>query len=155
VANLRQALVSAQGSGIAFFGPAIYGRLARALTEPDERRRQLAQGEEIILRGCVGHNQLHFYPEAIEVSLELEDWDEADRYAAALERFTRAEPLPWSSFFLRRGQLLAAIGRGRWDAGAPGDLTGLLEHAETFGYGVAQPALRAALAKVEAAAGST
>ena len=153
IESLRQAVISAQGSGIAFAGPAIHGRLARALTEPDERREELARGEEIIMRGCVGHNQLHFYPEAIEVSLELAAWDEADRYASALERFARPEPLPWSSFFARRGQVLAAIGRGRWDAGVASDVADLLEQAETFGYFVAKPALRAALDRAPAAAG--
>lgn len=146
VDGLRRALVAAQASGIAFCGPAIHGRLARALTEPDERRRELAQAEKIIRRGCVGHNQLLFYPEAIEVSLELADWDEAARYAGELERFARPEPLPWTTYFARRGQALAAIGRGGRDAVAPDEIAQLLAQAETFGYCVAQPALRAALA---------
>jgi hypothetical protein len=154
VESLRQAVISAKGSGIAFAGAAIHGRLARALSEPDARRRELAHGEEIILRGCVGHNQLHFYPEAIDVCLELSDWDEADRYAEALERFARAEPMAWSSFFARRGQVLAAIGRGRQDAGLVADLSQLLEQAETFGYLVAAPRLRAALREARAAAGA-
>jgi tetratricopeptide (TPR) repeat protein len=144
VDSLRKAVISAQASGIAFAGPAIHGRLARALDDPDERRRELAMGEEIIMRGCVGHNQLHFYPEAIEVCLELADWDEADRYASALERFARSEPLPWTSFFARRGHVLAAIGRGGPDVA--GDIAELLEQSETSGYVVAQPALRTALA---------
>jgi class 3 adenylate cyclase/tetratricopeptide (TPR) repeat protein len=144
VESLRRAVISAEETGLAFNGASIHGRLARALTDPGERQRELAIGEDIIMRGCVGHNQLHFYPQAIEVALELGDWDEADRYAAALERFARPEPLPWSSFFARRGHVLAAMGRGR--PGHAGDITELLEQAETSGYVVAQPALRAALA---------
>lgn len=155
VDSLRQALALARRSGIAFTGAAIHGRLAHALADADERRRELAQGEEIILGGCVAHNQLHFYPEAIEVSLELTDWDEADRYASALERFARSEPLPWSSFFARRGHVLAAVGQGRWDGGVAGDIAELLGEAEAYGYSVAQPALREALRRAGAAAGAT
>ena len=150
VDSLRQAVVLAGRSGIAFSGASIHGRLARALADPDERRRELALGEEIIQRGCVAHNQLHFYPEAIEVSLELADWDEADRYASALESFARPEPLPWSSFFARRGHVLAAIGQGRWDDEVAGDIAELLEQAEAFGYSVAEPALREALRQADA-----
>jgi hypothetical protein len=53
----------------------------------------LAEAEAIIAAGCVSHNQLRFYPDAMDVSLEL-DLDEVERYAAALEDFTRPEPLP-------------------------------------------------------------
>lgn len=154
VDSLREAVVLAARSGIAFAGPAIHGRLARALADPEERRRELALGEDLILRGCVAHNQLHFYPEAIEVCLELADWDEADRYASDLERFARPEPLPWSSFFARRGHVLAAVGRGRGDGGVATDVARLLQEAEMFGYAVAAAALRAALPHAEAAAGS-
>jgi len=150
VESLRQAVVSARRTGIAFLGPALLGALALALSEPEARRAELAEAEAIIGSGCVGHNQLHFYPAAVEVSLELSDWDEADRYASALERFARAEPLAWSSFFARRGQALAAVGRGRRDAGLGADLADLVEQAERLGYKVAQPALRVALAEVVA-----
>jgi hypothetical protein len=62
--------------------------------------------------GCVFHNYFWFYRDAIEVSLKTEDWGAVERYAAALEHFTRAEPVPWTSFFVARGRALAAHGRG-------------------------------------------
>ncbi|MHC4093546.1 MAG: hypothetical protein ACYSVY_25280, partial [Planctomycetota bacterium] len=55
---------------------------------------------------------LWFYRDAIEVSLDLGDWDEADRYAERLDAYTRGEPLPWSRFFTERGRALASDGRG-------------------------------------------
>lgn len=48
-------------------------------------RLPLAEAEAIIAGGCVGHNQLRFYPAAIQLALELGDHDEAERYAAALD----------------------------------------------------------------------
>ena len=69
----------------------------------------LAQGEAIIRKGCVAHNQLRFYPDAIDVALELGEWDEAQRYAAALEDLLGLSPSPGptSSRARRRSSLSA------------------------------------------------
>jgi len=40
------------------------------------------------------------------------DWDAADRHAEALLKRTKPEPLSYSSYLIRRGQLLARMGRG-------------------------------------------
>jgi hypothetical protein len=55
-------------------------------------------------RLCQLHNQLRFYPDAMNVALELGDLDELERYAAALEAFSKPEPLPWADFFVARGR---------------------------------------------------
>jgi hypothetical protein len=39
----------------------------------------LAEAEAIIAAGCVGHNQLQFYPLAMQLALELGDYDEVER----------------------------------------------------------------------------
>jgi len=137
----------ARRTGIGFFGPAIQGTLAVAQDDPDKKRAALAEGEALIAGGCVGHNQLHFYPAAIDVSLELADFDEAERYACALESFAHAEPLPWTEFFVRRARTLAAIGRGHHEAGMRGELLDLLEQGEKLGYTMALPQIRDALAR--------
>ena len=92
-----------------------------------------AEAEAIIAAGCVGHNQLRFYPAAMQLALELSDHDEAERYAAALEEFTRAEPLPWSDFFVARGRALAAASRGRRDAALTAQLERLRDEGERLG----------------------
>ena len=143
---LRQALAVAREMGTGFKGPVILGSLARALRPGDERRRALAEAEAIIRSGCLDHNQLHFYPEAMEVSLELGDHDEAERYAAALEGFTRPEPLPWADFFAARGRALAAAGRRRPDPALARELARLRDEGERLGLVVALPAIGAALA---------
>ena len=87
------ALAAARATTLTFHGPWILGVLALAAGDPDASRQALAEAEAIIAGGCVGHNQLRFYPAAMQLALELGDHDEAERYAAALEEFTRAEPL--------------------------------------------------------------
>jgi hypothetical protein len=49
------------------------------------------------------------------VTLELGDLDEVERYAEALEDFTKSEPLLWADFFIARGRALAARARGQAD----------------------------------------
>ena len=74
-----------------------------------------------------------------------------DRYAAALEDYTRAEPLPLSDFFIARGRALAAFGRGRRDAALAAELERLRHDADRVGLRIALPALETAL--TDAAAG--
>jgi hypothetical protein len=80
------------------------------------------------------------------VALDLGEWGEAERYAAALEEFTRAEPLPWSDFFVARGRALAAVRRGRTNQGTQRELQRFVAEAHRLGYRVALPAIEQALA---------
>jgi len=145
IEHLRRALDIARDTGLTFHGPQILGALALALDAPDQRHDALTEAEAIIAAGCVGHNQLRFYPTAIDASLELADFDQAERYARALEDFTRAEPLPWADFFIAHGRALAAYGRGRQDETLSEDLGRLYEEGERLGYKTALPAIAAAL----------
>ena len=98
------------------------------------------------LRGsCAGHNFLYFYSDAIETCLQMEEWDEVDRYAQALENYTSAEPLPYTDFFITRGRALAAFGRGDHDDAIMQELQRLRDEAERVGLKVAIPALEEAL----------
>ena len=67
VRSLRETLEIGHQTGITFSGPSILAPLALALSDRSERREMLAQGEAIIRQGCVAHNQLRFYPDAIDV----------------------------------------------------------------------------------------
>jgi hypothetical protein len=145
---LRETLEVGHETGITFSGPSILGPLALALRDPGERRQMLAQGEAIIRQGCVAHNQLRFYPDAIDVALELGEWAEAERYAAALEEFARAEPLPWSDLFVARGRALSALGRDCVDDSTQPELERLTAEARRLDYAIALPALEQALARL-------
>jgi hypothetical protein len=82
----------------------------------------------------------------MESSLRGSDWDNAERYATALEEFTHREPLPWTDFLIARGRALAAYGRGLRDEGLIGEMKTLRDLATQMGWKFALPALEKALA---------
>ena len=143
----REAVAVSRATGVRFLGPWCLGGLASVAEDPAERRRALVEGEEILRSGCVSHNYLCFYRDAMEVTLELGEWGEAERYALALEDYTRPEPLPWSDFFIARARALAAHGRGRRDREPFEALERLRCEAERVGLRVALPAIARALAE--------
>ena len=118
--------------------------------DPDQRRWALEQGEQVLGRGCVFHNYFWFYRDAIEVALKTADWAGLERYASALERFTAAEPVPWTSFFIARGRALAAHGQGRHDQATLRELRRLRDEAAAAGFRSALPALERAVAAAPA-----
>lgn len=146
LAMARSAIAKAREGGLSFGGPRILGILARISDDADERASALAEGERVIAAGCVGHNQLYFYRHAIDVALEDRAWDEADRYADALEAFAGTEPLPWTRFFAARGRAMARRGRGADDPALMAALARLREEAEAVRLAAALPGLDQALA---------
>ena len=70
----------------------------------------------------------------------MSDWDSVERYAAALENYTSAEPLPWTAFFITKGRALAKFGRGKRDDATMEELQHLLDEAERTGLKTALPA---------------
>ena len=142
---LREAAAISRETGIAYNGPRILGQLALTTDDPDERKRAIEEGESILRSGAVAHNHFWFYRDVMEAALNLEDWNSAESYAQALEDFTRAEPLPWSDFFIARSRALAAFGRGGRDAATIDELRRLRDEAERIGFMTALPEIEAAL----------
>jgi tetratricopeptide (TPR) repeat protein len=141
----RRGLEVARETGIQFIGPDLLGQLA-VLTDDDALRRQsLAEGEELLRRGSIGHNHLRFNRHAIEASLNAREWDEADRYVQALEDYTRPENLPGADFWIAWGRTLAAHGRDPRSAVPIHNIERVLEQAQLIGMRPAIPALRRAL----------
>jgi tetratricopeptide (TPR) repeat protein len=147
LALLEQAIAISCETGVKFVGPWILGRIALATDDPPVRQSALEEGEQLLRQGCVSHNYLWFYRDAINVSLNVGDWAEAERFAAALEGYTRAQPLPWSDFHIAKGRVLAAIGRGGRDEATLRALKQLLAEAERLAWKAALPALQEALAR--------
>jgi class 3 adenylate cyclase/tetratricopeptide (TPR) repeat protein len=98
--------------GMTFIGPYVLATKAALTEDPAESRKALEEAESILDSGCVAHNHFLFAQSAIEQSLAIGNWDEAEGYAAKLEAYTREQPLPWSDFLIARGRALAARGRG-------------------------------------------
>jgi hypothetical protein len=107
VKALREALAISREVGTQFCGPKVLGALSRAVDENDERARLLAEGENLLRLGAVGHNHLWFYRDAIEAMLSARDPAGVLLYVTALEDYTRREPLPWAELFAARGRVLA------------------------------------------------
>ena len=143
---LREALAMCREAGMQFHGPKIIGALSRAEDDPVERAALLAEGKEILRRGAVGHNHLWFYRDAIEALVSAGDGAGALEYVAALEDFTRAEPLPWSDLFAKRGRLLARALQGI-DEDIRAELTDIRSSLARAGFKSFLPLVNAALDK--------
>lgn len=132
-------------SGMRFEGPRSLACLALFTPDSERRRAALNEGEELLRVGATGHNYLWFYRDAMEVCLRDEEWVAVEKYAKALEDYTSAEPLPWSTFFIRRGRALAAFGCGRRKDDIVQELKSLQAEARQVGLKNALPALEEAL----------
>ncbi|MGI9316137.1 MAG: adenylate/guanylate cyclase domain-containing protein [bacterium] len=139
-------ILSKTESGMTFHGAGVLGLIASTTENDQERREALAEAESMLSEGSVGHNYLDFYEDAMETGLRIAEWDEVDRYAQALEDYTRPEPLPRCDFFIARGRALAAHGRGNRDRATMAELQHLHDEAETIGLKFLLPALEIALA---------
>jgi class 3 adenylate cyclase/tetratricopeptide (TPR) repeat protein len=138
---LHRALTISRETGVSFVGPWILGHLAVTTEDPVELQTALTEGEEILSKGAVSHNHLWFFRYAIDASLHTQDWDGAERYCAALEDFTRSEPLPWADFFVRYGRAVGAHSRGRPEQETTCKLGDLLAESEDLGIDPALGAL--------------
>lgn len=145
LALIEQAYTVSKKTGLTFNGPIVLGTLALATDNSDQRADALRHGLDIIEQGCVGHNYIGFYRDAMEVSLEQSDWDGVDRYADALESYTRAETLPYTQFFIARGRALSLFGRDQANDSTRHELERLRSEAERVGLRSALPVLEAAL----------
>lgn len=142
----QTALEICREHGMGHCGPWVYGVCALVETDPGARRDLLAQGEAQLLRGCVSHNHIWLRELAIEVSLELCDWDAVAGACSRLRAYTAAEPLEFADLIAGRGIALARFGRGERDAELQATLTMLRRTAEAAEVNVAVPALDRALA---------
>ncbi|MBI5108190.1 MAG: AAA family ATPase [Rhodocyclales bacterium] len=147
LAQARDALAFCRGTAMDFIGPTALGVLAQITTDEAERQQALAEGEALLAQGSISHNHFDFHACAIDASLESRDYAAALRYCAALERYTAAEPIPWSDLAIARGRLLARHGRGEAGIEMRTALQALREQTARLGFAVWLPALDAAMAK--------
>ena len=130
----EKALRICRDTAMGYLGPTILGFIARIAGDVGVVRQALTEAEELLSTGCVSHNYFFVYRDAVEACLVMQDWDEAERYAAALQTYTRPEPLPWSDFFTRRGLALAAYGRSRQSDELVSELQRHRQEACKMGY---------------------
>ena len=140
-------LLRDSSAGMRFNGARHLGALAIVSEDTDERIAALDEGKQLLRKGALGHNHLWFYRDAMEASLEMQQWDEVERYAAALERCTHDEPLPWGEFYISRARLLAKYRRGRYKESVVEKIRNLREQAEKLGFRQALPAIDTVLSE--------
>jgi class 3 adenylate cyclase/tetratricopeptide (TPR) repeat protein len=148
--HLDEALVVSQQSGMAFVGALTLSLMARAQSTPERARHFLAQAEEALRPRCLSHSELHFYRNAIDVSLHWQNWSDAARYAALLERYVRSEPLPWATLLTQRAHALIAAGSGESGEALRGQLQRTHAEIERVGFWSAWFPIDPALGHTEA-----
>lgn len=112
-----------------FAGPWSLGTLALVARRAETRADALTRGAAMLESGCVSHNHLWFYRDAIEASLRAGDWSGAAGFAMKLAAFTAPEPLGWSSLYI---DLAMAIDDGK-SPGTKAELAEIGKRARTAG----------------------
>ena len=127
-----------------FIGPWVLSTLALVAPDADAGIAHLAQAQALLDQGCVAHNALRFYVNAIESGLMNK---RVDAVLALAERFAASvadEPSPWASHHIA----LARASAG-WIAqpstASAADLRGLVRQGEVLGLAWVMPLWRARL----------
>ncbi|QRQ89021.1 BTAD domain-containing putative transcriptional regulator [Cupriavidus oxalaticus] len=152
-ALLDEALQLSHASGLRYSGPTVLGFLARTARDPGRQLHALRQAEAILAQGCVSHCHVDLLEAAIDVSVSLRRWQEADRYLAALQDYMRPEPFPWGDFLIRRGRALVSAGQEEEGGGTPAlheNLHQLRDEAHAAGLHASVGAIDTALARLAA-----
>ena len=108
----QQAIAVCREHGMGHIGPWVHGVCALVETDRDARIAWLDAGERQLALGCVSHNHLQLRELAIDVLLELGDFDGVAQQCDRIAAYTASESLPMSEFVMARGRALARFGRG-------------------------------------------
>jgi tetratricopeptide (TPR) repeat protein len=112
IPQAREALEEADGlldaTMSAFGGAYVRGLQAACAEDAAARDTFLHEGERLLGRHAVSHCHVYFYMTAIEIGLISGNAEQVLRFAAALERYTAKEPLPFTDIFIRRARCLVA-----------------------------------------------
>jgi class 3 adenylate cyclase len=136
----QEAMMLAERTSLTFVGPMIYA--VQALIEPDPQRQAalINDGEALLAKTALAHNQAYFYRFAIDWALEHGHWSEAERFADNLARYFAArEPLPYIDLLVARARALAALGRDPRDAAAMARANNLRDLARAHGIQISFP----------------
>lgn len=138
---LEVALAICRATDMRFVAPRVLAQLARVAVKDDERQQFLDEGEAVLNQGCISHNFLWYYYDAMEACLEAKDWPQATIYANALEDYAGQEPFPRSQFWVARCRILVALGQGNDSRQMLNQGQQLYRQAETAGFWLGQRAL--------------
>jgi class 3 adenylate cyclase/tetratricopeptide (TPR) repeat protein len=140
VEAVERAVAVARETGMAFSGPWVLGIQLRTLEDPHRREACMREAETLLAGAALSHNHLSYRRSAIEDALERREWPDALRHAAALEDYTRAEPLPVADFLIARARTLAGLAKRPNDALLRAEMARLRAKAERLGWPITWPA---------------
>ncbi len=115
----------------------------------NKRTRALQEGEKLLSKLALSHNQLRFYRYAIETCLDTKDFDKAKYYIERLKKYTAAEPLPWSEFIIQRAKSLIRAGQGETGVELQQALENLLGQANEAGFIESKASMSVALKQIQ------
>jgi len=107
-----RALAICREHGMGHIGPWLFGVSALIETDTAARVRLLDEGERQLALGCVSHNHIQMREFAIDVLLEIGDFEGVAANCERIRSYTAGEPLPTSEFVIARGLALARHGQG-------------------------------------------
>ena len=145
-----QAFEISKEIGMAFLGPSLFAAKASAAQDSVERRRWMQEGEAMLQADGLAPTRLMFYRDAIDISLEEKNWEEALRYANDLEEFARPEPFEFVRLATARARGLVALARRGPEPELVTQLTSLRDEIRRAGLGALVPGIEAALGLVAA-----
>jgi class 3 adenylate cyclase/tetratricopeptide (TPR) repeat protein len=144
-ARADNALAICREHGMGHIGPWVHGVVALVETDPARRQGWLEEGEKQLKLGCVSHNYIQLRELAIDVLLEIGDWDGVERNIDRIRSYTVAEPMALPDFVMARGAALADFGRGDRSDALRTKLTRLREQGTLAELNIFLPAINTAL----------
>jgi hypothetical protein len=145
ITNLEGCIAHSRDSGMGFLGPWLMSSLALISGDSGVRKAALQEAEKTLESGCVGHNYLAFYPDAMEVALAENDWQGVKNRIQALTQYMASEPLPLCEFYINRAQALMNHAINPGDSDARDALIKVWDDAKLSGLHHARHAIEAAL----------
>ena len=99
-----------------YIAPWSLATLALTASDFGQAQEHIRKAEEIMsAQSSSSHNHFHLRKAQIDIALRHGDWSLAERAADHLEVYTGPEPLPWTDFHIKRGRLIAKLGRDEQD----------------------------------------
>ncbi len=96
-----------------FIGPWLLGTQALVTEDVAQGETALANGQQMLDQGCIGHNYFRFHVAAMEFGIRHQRPDIIARHRQALQCFTATEPTPWSDFYINRASMLQDTRQGK------------------------------------------
>jgi tetratricopeptide (TPR) repeat protein len=128
--RIERSLALSREIGMGFCGPMALGVKARLLDNAKERERCRAEAEALIADGCASHNMINYHRHGIEDALARGEFARGLEHVAALEAYTRGEPLPYCDFLIARARVLVGLASRPEDRALLAELARLRAEAE-------------------------